>query len=446
MAEVMPLLTSAWMIPQPPRSSSWRVRGASSTCIWVVPLKDDVGSARPQHGSAARDATRHLESDEDELLITTGLLKIGYDGTFFCGWTVGDDSNNSNEKGVVVRSVRGVLQANLAKYYGNVDPSRIIVEGCSRTDKGVHAVGMVAQFYCLTEDVGKALQSTGVSASVPVDSYYPPGQPSIPGKRLPHPYHSTDSSCFVPLPRRLGRNEDSLTQLTYSLNRMCPEDVQIMAHAPLPTNNHKNNDNIIPFHPTRSAHRKTYRYRFSVGDRHDPTQLHSVWHVGHAVHHPDGDDAVDDKDWTVPSSRVQQACALLQGRHNWSAFRGAPRGPDDKRKFPHQDPFCTLEQVTLQRCTSSSSTGVARGTSAATTYTLEITGDRFLYKMVRFLVGAIVAVGRQQLSLTDLERILTTGDRRSGVGSWECAPPHGLMLYDVQYDNDPPVAWHAATS
>ena len=76
------------------------------------------------------------------------------------------------------------------------------------------------------------------------------------------------------------------------------------------------------------------------------------------------------------------------------------------------------------------------------TYTLEITGDRFLYKMVRFLVGALVAVGRQRMSLTALEGLVTTGDR--GGLSWDCAPAHGLQLYDVHY-SDITIEWQTGS-
>ena len=43
--------------------------------------------------------------------------------------------------------MEGALRANLAKLCGKVDPRASVVEGCSRTDRGVHATGMVAQIY-----------------------------------------------------------------------------------------------------------------------------------------------------------------------------------------------------------------------------------------------------------------------------------------------------------
>jgi tRNA U38,U39,U40 pseudouridine synthase TruA len=44
-----------------------------------------------------------------------------------------------------VRSVEGVIRDNLAHIFGNIDPKRIVVEGCSRTDREVHARGTIAR-------------------------------------------------------------------------------------------------------------------------------------------------------------------------------------------------------------------------------------------------------------------------------------------------------------
>jgi hypothetical protein len=38
--------------------------------------------------------------------------------------------------GGAVRSVQGVVQSTQPRFTGNVDPDRIAVEGCSRTDRG----------------------------------------------------------------------------------------------------------------------------------------------------------------------------------------------------------------------------------------------------------------------------------------------------------------------
>lgn len=60
----------------------------------------------------------------------------------------------------------------------------------------------------------------------------------------------------------------------------------------------------------------------------------------------------------------------------------------------------------------------------------DITGDGFLYNMVRAIVGTLVKVGRGTWSPGDVTRIIEDGDR-SQAG--ETAPAHGLYLVEVKY-------------
>jgi len=61
-------------------------------------------------------------------------IKIEYDGTDFHGWQLQADE----------RTVQGVVEAAAARATGS--PARVVVQGASRTDAGVHALGQVAQF------------------------------------------------------------------------------------------------------------------------------------------------------------------------------------------------------------------------------------------------------------------------------------------------------------
>ena len=60
--------------------------------------------------------------------------------------------------------------------------------------------------------------------------------------------------------------------------------------------------------------------------------------------------------------------------------------------------------------------------------------------MMRFLVGALVAIGRDELTLLDLQTALKPGLRPA----FECAPARGLVLYNVHFDT--PIEWQTATS
>ncbi len=59
-----------------------------------------------------------------------------------------------------------------------------------------------------------------------------------------------------------------------------------------------------------------------------------------------------------------------------------------------------------------------------------ITGDGFLYNMVRILVGTLVAVGRGTLGPSDMDAIL---ESRVRAQAGETVPAKGLCLMEVQY-------------
>ncbi len=63
-------------------------------------------------------------------------------------------------------------------------------------------------------------------------------------------------------------------------------------------------------------------------------------------------------------------------------------------------------------------------------FTYTVTGNGFLYNMVRTMVGTLLYVGYGKLSLQDVKDALVTGNRKK-VG--KTMPPHGLCLQDVVY-------------
>ncbi|HZV12503.1 MAG TPA: tRNA pseudouridine(38-40) synthase TruA [Candidatus Kapabacteria bacterium] len=65
------------------------------------------------------------------------------------------------------------------------------------------------------------------------------------------------------------------------------------------------------------------------------------------------------------------------------------------------------------------------------TYTYIISADRFVYSMIRALVGAMVNLGRGKLSCSDFITLLEKKDRLANKNS--LAPPHGLCLEKVEY-------------
>ncbi len=61
---------------------------------------------------------------------------------------------------------------------------------------------------------------------------------------------------------------------------------------------------------------------------------------------------------------------------------------------------------------------------------LQVAGNGFIYKMVRLMAGAMLAVGYKRLGLNDIERALTGQSQIIAPP----APPQGLTLMEVFYD------------
>jgi tRNA pseudouridine38-40 synthase len=63
---------------------------------------------------------------------------------------------------------------------------------------------------------------------------------------------------------------------------------------------------------------------------------------------------------------------------------------------------------------------------------IEVGARSFLHNQVRILAGTLQLVGRGQWSRADIEAALAAADRaRAGP----TAPPHGLCLMEVRYDD-----------
>jgi tRNA pseudouridine38-40 synthase len=119
--------------------------------------------------------------------------------------------------------------------------------------------------------------------------------------------------------------------------------------------------------------------------------------------------------WWVPAlleiAPMQEAAALLVGRHDFSAFRSAHCQAASALK--------TLSQLTVSRVGDEIHLGVA--------------ARSFLHNQVRILAGTLRDVGVGRMTLADVSAALETGDRsRAGP----TAPPDGLYFQRAFYADD----------
>ena len=61
---------------------------------------------------------------------------------------------------------------------------------------------------------------------------------------------------------------------------------------------------------------------------------------------------------------------------------------------------------------------------------IELTGNGFLYNMVRIIAGTLVDVGLNKIDPNSIPEIIKQGDRTK---AGKTLPPHGLYLVKVEY-------------
>lgn len=126
---------------------------------------------------------------------------------------------------------------------------------------------------------------------------------------------------------------------------------------------------------------------------------------------PAGSTSTGDASWTIVPrldvAAMRQAAALLEGRHDFSAFRAA--GCEGK------DPIKTLDSVSVSE--------------HATDLVVDVRGRAFLRKMVRILVGTLAEVGAGLRSVESVSQLLLDGDRHHAGMT---APAHGLCLVSIE--------------
>lgn len=146
------------------------------------------------------------------------------------------------------------------------------------------------------------------------------------------------------------------------------------------------------FNARYSAIEKTYQYKIVIADIPDPFIRNYAWEIN--------------KDLDLKA--MQQAADFLVGTHDFSAFRNQGSKP--------MVPVRTIKK--------------AKWSSNGNELKFTITGDGFLYRMVRNIVGALVKVGSGKMTTEEFQTIMLSKDRkRCGVA----APARGLYLHSVRY-------------
>lgn len=172
-------------------------------------------------------------------------------------------------------------------------------------------------------------------------------------------------------------------KLRRALNGVLPPDVQVLEADEAAAN----------FDARRSAVGKEYRYFVWNDEVLPPDRRLYAAHV----RRPMGLDAVRD------------AAARFVGRHDFAAFSANP----------NREVLSTVREIFALDV-------VADGPSLA----FHVSGDGFLYKMVRSIAGFLIAVGTGKEKPGAVDEVMASRSRTARV---ESAPPQGLFLWRVWY-------------
>ena len=111
--------------------------------------------------------------------------------------------------------------------------------------------------------------------------------------------------------------------------------------------------------------------------------------------------------------RMEEAAALLVGRHDFACFRAA----DAAR--PGESTIVEVESAAIE--------------TEEDVIQVRIEASHFLWRMVRRLVGVLVKVGKREVSLDDFQKLIAGHcDPKLDVAAWT-APASGLFLEEVRY-------------
>jgi tRNA pseudouridine38-40 synthase len=188
-----------------------------------------------------------------------------------------------------------------------------------------------------------------------------------------------------------------------ALNTRLPNDIVVRAAVEVP----------LSFHSRRSAIRKTYKYAITS------CRFPDVFDRKYVFHHPA----------PLRFTAMQEGITYLLGEHDFSSFT-SPLSPK-----PHH--IRTLFEAKLV-VDSVSDGEITQGRGKAS---LIVSGNGFLYNMVRIIAGTLMQVGEGKRKPEDLAIILAAKDRAKAGPT---AVPHGLTLMSVEYGTEWNIDWQAA--
>ena len=176
----------------------------------------------------------------------------------------------------------------------------------------------------------------------------------------------------------------------YAINTKLPPDIRVVESMEVPAD----------FHPRHSVINKTYEYHIDDGFIELPFKERYSAHVRQKL----------------DIEAMNEAAVLFIGEHDFTSFCSAKTEKEDHVRIIYN----------LNVTASSPSVYDNRD------IVISITGNGFLYNMVRIIAGTLAEVGKGKIKPAEISEILSARDRTKAGPT---LPPNGLFLLKIRYED-----------
>lgn len=190
--------------------------------------------------------------------------------------------------------------------------------------------------------------------------------------------HSLGNVCVFDTTTRMPAEK-----ISYALNQRLPEDIVVQESCEVDES----------FHPRFSKSRKTYEYRILNRKMRMPTRRLDTYFFHYDLN----------------LEAMQKAASYVVGVHDFKSFCSANSQSETTVREIYS---CTVEKE-------------------GDIITIRVTGNGFLYNMVRILAGTLIQIGDGRKSPEDMIKILEACDRGAAGPT---APACGLTMIGLEYE------------
>ena len=147
------------------------------------------------------------------------------------------------------------------------------------------------------------------------------------------------------------------------------------------------------FHSRLSCKKKTYRYIINNSSEGSSIYRNLETHIPQKLN----------------VEKMKQAIKYFEGEHDFKAFKASGTSSKSSVRIIYETKIYQQNEKIF----------------------IELTGNGFLYNMVRIIVGTLVEVGLEKIKPEDISEIIRIGKREN---AGKTLPPNGLYLLNVMYE------------